>query len=109
LGEPRPAARLAVGSPPGVAFTEGKIMEIHIMQGGTTNTFCGQPLRLDDEVSNVQWPQAAEANCDDCLGSFISAPAPGAVRVQQYGPEWVAHATAGGNIVDGNLLVGGAA
>ena len=49
---------------------------IHIHQGGTTRTYCGQPLRLDDEHTNVSWEQADLCNCDDCLGSFISAPAP---------------------------------
>jgi len=49
-------------------------MEIHIHQGGTTNTYCGQPLALNARVTNVSWEQADLSNCDDCLGHFISAP-----------------------------------
>lgn len=70
-------------------------MRIHIHAGGTLLTLCGLPLVLGD----VSWEQAAEADCHRCAEHFGR-------RVPQYGPEWVAHATSGGRILDGNLLVG---
>jgi hypothetical protein len=30
----------------------------------------------------------------------------GEKRVPQYGPEWIAHVSAGGNVRNGNILVG---
>jgi hypothetical protein len=70
-------------------------MRIHIHAGGTLLTLCDQPVRLTD----VSWEQATEATCTVCASHFGK-------RVPQYGPEWVAHATSGGRILDGNLLVG---
>jgi len=44
--------------------------EVHIHAGGTTRTFCDQPLRLDAEVTNVSWEQEAEATCQECRSYF---------------------------------------
>lgn len=74
-------------------------MATHVHAGGTLETLCGQPLRLDDVETNVSWEQAAQADCVPCAEHFGR-------RVPQYGPEWVAHATSGGRILNGNLLVG---
>jgi len=70
-------------------------MRIHIHAGGTLRTICGQDLVLGD----VAWEDAAKADCPACAEPFGR-------RVPQYGPEWVAHATSGGTVLDGNLLVG---
>jgi hypothetical protein len=48
-------------------------MLVHIHQGGTINTYCGQSLT---GTRTVGWESAHRATCDDCLGHFISAPAP---------------------------------
>jgi hypothetical protein len=71
-------------------------MKLHIHAGGTTRTLCDQPLVLG---TNVSWEQATDATCVPCAAHFGR-------RVPQFGPEWVAHATSGGRILDGNLLVG---
>ena len=68
---------------------------IHIHAGGTLRTICGQPLVQGD----VSWEDAVKTDCVPCALTFGR-------RVPQYGPEWVAHATSGGRILDGNLLVG---
>lgn len=47
--------------------------DVHIHQGGTTNTYCGEPLRLDASVTNVSWEQAAEATCYECHAAFFPA------------------------------------
>jgi len=43
---------------------------MHIHQGGTLNTYCGEPLRLD---SNISWEQAEEATCEACHAAFFPA------------------------------------
>lgn len=43
---------------------------VHIHAGGTLLTYCGQPLRLDDEATNVSWEQAEEATCTECRSHF---------------------------------------
>lgn len=40
---------------------------IHIHQGGTMQTYCGEPLALP----NVSWEQAAESDCDPCKSHFL--------------------------------------
>lgn len=41
---------------------------VHIHQGGTTGTYCGEQLRPG--VAAVAWEQASSATCPDCLAYF---------------------------------------
>lgn len=43
---------------------------IHIHQGGTMQTYCGQPLSLP---GNVSWEQASLATCRPCVATFGGA------------------------------------
>lgn len=40
---------------------------LHIHQGGTTNTYCGQPLEFGCAVS---WEDARRATCSGCRSHF---------------------------------------
>lgn len=43
---------------------------MHIHQGGTLNTYCGQPLTLG---TNLSWADAHKATCLDCHKAYFPA------------------------------------
>jgi hypothetical protein len=43
---------------------------MHIHQGGTLNTYCGEALTLQ---TNVSWEQAEQSTCIGCLNAFFPA------------------------------------
>jgi hypothetical protein len=43
---------------------------VHIHQGGTLQTYCSQPLRLDAVETNVSWEQAHLSTCPTCSAVF---------------------------------------
>ena len=44
-------------------------MEVHIHQGGTTVTYCGQDVAATD----VSWDRAEWSNCFSCIREFFPA------------------------------------
>jgi len=49
-------------------FFQRSTPTMHIHQGGTLNTYCGEPLTL---ATNVSWEQAEEATCSGCHAAFF--------------------------------------